>query len=129
MGRGAQRSRAEPCVHRALFTRVPVRTHLARLSAMAKRGNLRVQLRNLLSRRLMHLLGLVAVLPLVAVDPAMIVLLYDAELLALLGTVGLRLLRGDVRVMWLRVRDSQFVMEVRVAATLTRERPRSLLEC
>jgi hypothetical protein len=31
--------------------------------------------------------------------------------------------------MWLRVRDSQFVTEVRVAATLTRERPRSLLEC
>ena len=63
------------------------------------------------------------------VDPALIVLLYDAEVLALMGTVGLALLRGDARVMWLRVRGSQFVSEVRVAATLTLERPRSLLEC
>jgi hypothetical protein len=77
----------------------------------------------------LHLLGLMAVLPLVAVDPAMIVLLYDVEFLALMGSVGVALLRGDARVMWLRIRDSQFVTEVRVAATLTRERPRSLLEC
>lgn len=96
---------------------------------MEKRGNLRVQLRSLFTRRLMHLFGLLAVLPLVAVDPALIVLLYDAEFLALMGTVGLALLRGDARVMWLRVRDSQFVSEVRVAATLTLERPRSLLDC
>jgi hypothetical protein len=77
----------------------------------------------------MHLLGLLAVLPLVAVDPALIVLIYDAGFLTLMGSVGVALLRGDTRVMWLRVRDSQFVTEVRVAATLTRERPRSLLEC
>jgi hypothetical protein len=77
----------------------------------------------------MHLLGLLAVLPLVAVDPALIVLIYDAGFLTLMGSVGVAPLRGDTRVMWLRVRDSQFVTEVRVAATLTRERPRSLLEC
>jgi hypothetical protein len=82
-----------------------------------------------LTRRFMHLLGLMAVLPLVAVDPAMIVLLYDAEFLALMGSVGVALLRGDGRVMWLRLRDSNFVTEVRVAAKLTRERPHSLLEC
>ncbi len=77
----------------------------------------------------MHLLGGLAVLPLVAVDPAMIVLLHDAEFLALLGSVGLALLRGDASVVWRRVRDSQLVREVRVAVVLTRERPRSLLEC
>jgi hypothetical protein len=69
-----------------------------------------------------------AVLPLVAVDPALIVLLYDAEFLALMGSVGLALLRGDARAMWLRVRDSQFVTEVRVAAAFTRAHPRSLFE-
>lgn len=88
-----------------------------------------MRFRSLLTRRSMHLLGLLAVLPLVAVDPALIVLIYDAGFLTLMGSVGVALLRGDTRVMWLRVRDSQFVTEVRVAATLTRERPRSLLEC
>lgn len=85
--------------------------------------------RSLLKRRLVHLAGLAAVLPLVAVDPAMIVLLYDAELLAVIGAAGVALLRGDARLIWFRVRDTQFVTEVRVAAILTRERPRSLLEC
>lgn len=96
---------------------------------MQQRGMVGARLRSMLTRRSMHLLGLMAVLPLVAVDPVLIVLLYEAEFLALMGSVGLELLRGDARVMWLRVRDSQFVTEVRVAATLTRERPRSLLEC
>jgi hypothetical protein len=85
--------------------------------------------RRLLIKRFVHLLGVLAVLPLVAVDPAMIVLLYDAELLALMGTVGVALLRGDAHVMWLRVRDSHFVTQMRVAVALTAERPRSLLEC
>ncbi len=84
---------------------------------------------SVLRRRLVHLAGLAAVLPLVAVDPAMIVLLYDAELLALIGTVGVALLRGDARVLVARLRNTQFVTEIRVAAVLTRERPRSLLEC
>lgn len=87
------------------------------------------RLRATVSRRAMHLLGMMAVLPLLAVDPAMIVLLYDVELLALLGTVGLSLLRGDARILWLRLRQSHFVTEMCVATALTRERPRSLLEC
>jgi hypothetical protein len=77
----------------------------------------------------MHALGLLAMLPLVAVDPALVGLLFDAEFLALLGTVGLGLLRGDARVMLARLSQSQFVTDVRVAVILTRERPRSLLEC
>jgi hypothetical protein len=96
---------------------------------MEKRGTGIARFRSLFGRRFLHLLGLMAVLPLVAIDPVMIVLLYDAEFLALMGSVGLALLRGDACVMWLRLRDSQFFTEVRVAATLTRERPRSLLEC
>jgi hypothetical protein len=87
------------------------------------------RLQALLCRRFTHLLGLMVVLPLVAVDPAMIVLVYDAEFLALLGSVGLALLCGDVRILWRRVRDSLLVTELRVATALTRERPRSLLEC
>lgn len=96
---------------------------------MQKRGTVGVRFRSLLTRRFLHLVGLMTVVPLVAVDPAMIVLLYDAEFLALMGSVGVALLRGDARVIWLRVRDSQFVTELRVAAAITRERPRSLLEC
>jgi hypothetical protein len=87
------------------------------------------RLRMALGRRLLHLLGLAAVLPLVAVDPALVVLLFDAEFLALLGAVGLGLLRGDAVVALRRIRQSQFVTELRVAVELTRERPRSLLEC
>lgn len=96
---------------------------------MEQRGKVRSHLRSVFKRQLVHVLGTLVVLPLVAVDPALIVLLYDAEFLALMGTVGLALLRGDARVMWLRLRDSQFASEVRVATTLTLERPRSLLEC
>lgn len=96
---------------------------------MRKRGPAGARVRELLARRIFHLLGMLAVLPLVAVDPVMITLLFDAGMLALIGSVGVALLHGDTRIMWLRLRDSHFVMEMRVGATLTRERPRSLLEC
>jgi hypothetical protein len=85
--------------------------------------------RDLLTRRILHLLGMLAVLPLVAVDPVMITLLFDAGMLVLIGSAGVALLHGDARLVWLRLRDSHFVLEMRVAATLTRERPGSLLEC
>jgi hypothetical protein len=93
------------------------------------RGTRLSRLRDLCARRLLHALGLVAVLPLAAVDPAMVVLLFDAEFLALMGSVGLAMLRGDARVALRRFGQSLFVTEVRAAVALTRERPRSLLEC
>jgi hypothetical protein len=85
--------------------------------------------RELLRHRTMHLLGLLAVLPLVAMDPGLVVLLYDVELLALIGSVGVAMLRGDARVLWLQVRHSGFVTEVRAAAAYTRRHPHTLLEC
>ena len=84
------------------------------------------RLRDLLIRRFWHLLGLAAVLPLVLVDPALIVLVYDAELLTLIGSAGALLVRADLRVLWLRVVDSAFVLDLRAGVAYTRERPRSL---
>lgn len=85
--------------------------------------------RRMLIRRLLHVLGLAAALPLVAVDPALVALLFDAEFLVLLASVGLGMLRGDGRVTVRRMLQSPFVTELRIAFVLTRERPRSLLEC
>jgi hypothetical protein len=65
----------------------------------------------------------------VAVEPALVGLIFDAEFLALMGTVGLGLLRGDARIALRRMRQSQLATELRIACILTRERPRSLLEC
>lgn len=96
---------------------------------MERRGRAKQRLRSFIARHVLHALGLLAVLPLVAVDPALVGLLLDAEFLALLGAVGLGLLRGDARVVLRRMSQSQFVTELRVAVVLTRERPRSLLEC
>ncbi len=82
-------------------------------------------------RRLCLLLGLAAVLPLVAVDPDLVVLVFDAELLALLGSVGLGLVRADVRVFLTgavgALATSLPVLEIRAGWRLTREEPRSLL--
>lgn len=95
---------------------------------MERRGSAQ-RLRSFITRHSLQALGLLVVLPLVAVDPALVGLLFDAEFLALLGTVGLGLLRGDARVLLRRMSQNQFVTELRVAVVLTRERPRSLLEC
>lgn len=82
-------------------------------------------------RRLLLVLGLVAVLPLVAVDPALAFLLLDAELLTLLGGVGLTMTAADVRLGVSRlaraVATSLPVLELRAGWRLTREQPRSLL--
>jgi hypothetical protein len=73
------------------------------------------------------LLGAAAVLPLLAVDPAVVALLLDADFLALLGVVGITLLRGDSRLVRHRLAVSLPALWVRVGLTLTREQPASLL--
>lgn len=81
-------------------------------------------------RRLLHVVGLLAGLaalgPLVAVDPGILALLLDADLLALVGVAGLGLLRGDVRLIAHRLLRSLPASWVRVGIELTRTSPRSL---
>ena len=74
----------------------------------------------------MLLAGLAALGPLVAVDPGILALLLDADLLALAGVVGLGLLRGDARLVAHRFARSLPVSWVRVGIELTRSTPRSL---
>lgn len=44
----------------------------------------------------------------------------------MMGAVGLGMLRGDPRLLWLRLRDSQIVTDILVSTTITRESPRSI---
>jgi hypothetical protein len=78
-------------------------------------------------RLLMLLLGAAAVVPLLAVDPAVVGVLLDADFLALTGLVGLALLRGDARIVAGRVAGTLPVLWVRAAISLTRRRPGTLL--
>lgn len=39
---------------------------------------------------------------------------------------GLDMLRGDARLLWLRLRDSRIVTDIRVSTTITRESLRSI---
>jgi hypothetical protein len=75
----------------------------------------------------MLLLGFAAVLPLLAVDPAVVALLLDADFLALVGVVGLALLRGDLRLLRHRVAVSLPALWIGVGLRLSRERPRTLV--
>ena len=83
--------------------------------------------RDRVRRRGLWALGLVVVAPLVAVDPAAVVLLFDAELLVLLGSLGLRLTRDDLAMAWHRVLASQVVIDTRAGARLSWQEPRTLL--
>jgi hypothetical protein len=78
-------------------------------------------------RRLMLLFGFAAVLPLLAVDPAVVALLLDADFLALAGVVGLALLRGDARLLAHRLAVSLPALWVRAGISVTRWRPGTLL--
>jgi len=78
-------------------------------------------------RRLMMLLGALAVVPLLAVDPAVVALLVDADFLALAGVVGLALLRGDLLLVAHRLAVSLPALWIRVGVRLSRERPRTLV--
>ena len=73
------------------------------------------------------LLGALAALaPLVAVDPSLLALLLDVDLLALVGAAGWALLREDSRLLALRLAGSLPVLWARVGVSLTREAPRTL---
>lgn len=81
-----------------------------------------------MKRWLLVLLGAVCVMPLAAVDPAAGAMLFDVELLALLGSVGLAMLRGDARAVWYELIDRPGILIFRAGIRLTRERPASLLD-
>lgn len=75
----------------------------------------------------MLVLGVVAVAALLGVDPAVAGLLLDADLLVLLGSVGLAMLGADARVLVLRMRTSNVATLCRVSADLSVHAPRTLL--
>ncbi len=74
----------------------------------------------------MLLAGIVALAPLVAVDPGVLALLLDVDFLALIGVAGLGLLRGDTRLLVSRIGRSLPGLWVRVGVELTRTSPRTL---
>jgi hypothetical protein len=76
--------------------------------------------------RVLLLVGAVLIAPLVAVDPAALVLL-NAEMLMATGTAALMILRGDAALVMARIRHSHFVASCRAGVSMTREDPRSLL--
>ena len=78
-------------------------------------------------RLLWLLVGLVAVAPLLAVDPSVVALLLDPELLAVVGGAGLLLLRTDLTTLLRRALVSTPVLWVRVGWRLSRGRPGTLL--
>jgi hypothetical protein len=78
-------------------------------------------------RLLLLLIGAAVVVALLAVDPAALGLLLDADFLTLSAAVGVALLRHDVQVWARRAASSLPVLWCRVGLRLTREQPRSLL--
>jgi hypothetical protein len=80
------------------------------------------------SRRWLWLaLGVLAVLPLLAVDLSVVALLLDPELLAAVGGAGLLLVRSDLRDAVRRGLATLPVLWVRAGAALTWHRPATLL--
>lgn len=83
-------------------------------------------------RRLLHaimlLVALAALAPLVGVDPGVLALLLDADLLVLVGTVGLGLLWSDLRLLVFRLGRSLPGLWVRVGVEMTRESALSAAE-
>ena len=74
----------------------------------------------------MLLAGIVALAPLIAVDPGVLAVLLDVDFVALIGVVGVGLLRGDTRQLVYRLRRSLPAVWVRVGVELTRASPRTL---
>jgi hypothetical protein len=96
---------------------------------MISTGGLRVLLRRRrrwVVRGLVLVAGLLVLAPLISVDPGVLALLLDVDLVVLLGTVGLGLLAVDLRLLAVRAQRSLPVLWVRVGVSLTREAPRTL---
>jgi hypothetical protein len=74
----------------------------------------------------MLLAGIVALAPLIAVDPGVLAVLLDVDFVALIGVAGVGLLRGDTRQLAYRLRRSLPAVWVRVGVELTRTSPRTL---
>jgi hypothetical protein len=74
----------------------------------------------------MLLAGIVALAPLIAVDPGVLAVLLDVDFVALIGVVGVGLVRGDTRQLAYRLRRSLPAVWVRVGVELTRASPRTL---
>lgn len=72
-------------------------------------------------------LGAAAVLALLGVDPAVATFLLDADLLVLLGSVGVAMLAADTRVLVARMRTSPAAVLLRTGASMTRSHPVSLI--
>lgn len=78
-------------------------------------------------RVLAVVLAAAALMPLLGVDPAVLVLLLDVDFLVLTGLVGLAMTGVDVRHAAFRTVRSLPVLWIRVALSLTRSDPRTLL--
>jgi hypothetical protein len=76
---------------------------------------------------IMLLVALLALVPLLGIDPGVLALVLDLDFLALAGSVGLALLQQDARMIALRIARSLPVLWVRVGLAVTREAPRTLL--
>jgi hypothetical protein len=72
-------------------------------------------------------LGAIAVVALLGVDPAVAAFLLDGEFLVLLGAVGLGLMGIQVRVLLHRVAVSTTAQYLRAGVAVTREDTRTLL--
>jgi hypothetical protein len=84
------------------------------------------QHRRHLLRAVVVVAGILALAPLVTVDPGVLALLLDADLLLLMGAVGLGLVHTDALVLAHRAARSLPVLWVRVGVALTRTAPRTL---
>lgn len=74
------------------------------------------------------LIGALCVGSLASVDPAAAMLLFDLEFLAMVGSAGVALVRGDARLVWERILSHHTVVSIRAGWSMTRERPASLLQ-
>ncbi|HLR84031.1 MAG TPA: hypothetical protein VK059_03725 [Nocardioidaceae bacterium] len=74
-----------------------------------------------------YVIGLGVILPLLAIDPAIIAMLFDPEFLTITGTVGVAMVRNDVRTVVERLRSSGVVIDIAAGIAMAREDPRSLM--
>ncbi|HEY2877802.1 hypothetical protein [Nocardioides sp.] len=78
-------------------------------------------------RVLAVVLAAVALMPLLGVDPAILAILLDVDFLMLTGLVGLAMVGVDARRAAYRITRSLPALWIRVALSLTRSDPRTLL--
>ncbi len=81
-----------------------------------------------MTRWVLLLIGAMCVAPLAMVDPAAALMLFDLELLTMVGIAGVALVRGDAHLVWERIRSDPTVVSMRAGWSMTRECPSSLLE-